>query len=82
MTPRFSPGDLVTLGALALTGAALMTGLAWAHMSALAAAYGPICGSGAGLAHCPACYGAIALLLLGLSSLGLAARRRPLRAKP
>ena len=85
MTPRFPPGDLVALSAVALIGATLMAGLAWAHMSALNAAYGAICGSGAGrLAHCPACYGAIALLLLGLSSLGLAqaARRRPLPAKP
>lgn len=84
MTPRFSPGDLVALSAVALTGATLIAALAWTHMSALHA-YGPICGSGAGrLAHCPACYGAVALLLLGLWSLGLAqaARRRPLPAKP
>jgi len=85
MTPRFLPGDLVALSVASLTGAALMATLAWAHMSALHAAYGSICGSDASrLAHCPACYGAVALFLLGLSSLGFAqaARRRPLPAKP
>jgi len=84
MTPRFPPGDLVALSAASLTGAALMASLAWAHMSALHAAYGTICGSAMGLtAHCPACYAAVALLVLGLTSLTLArtARRRPLPAK-
>jgi hypothetical protein len=79
MTPRFSPGGVVALSAVALTGATLMAALAWAHMSAFNAAYGAICGSDTGrVAHCPACYGAVVLLLLGLSSLGLAqALRRP-----
>jgi len=81
MTPRFPPGGPVALSAVALTGAVVMATMAWAHMSALSAAYGPICGSGAGLAHCPACYGAVALLLLGLSSLALATRRRRLPAR-
>jgi len=82
MTPRPSPGDLVALSAVALTGAMLMATVASAHMSALHA-YGPICGSAADVAHCPACYGAVASLLLGLSALGLArAARRPLPARP
>lgn len=81
MPPRFPSGDLIALSAVALTGATLIAAMVWAHMSALDVAYGPICGTGAGLAHCPACYGAVALLF-GLSSLGLAARRRALPAKP
>jgi hypothetical protein len=85
MTPRLLPGDLIALGVALFTGAALTAVLAWAHMSALHAAYGSICGSDASrLAHCPACYGAVALFLLGLSSLGFAkaAGRQPLPAKP
>lgn len=82
MTNRFPAGDLVALSAVALTGATLMAALAWVHMSTLNAAYGPICGTGEGrLAHCPACFGAVALLLIGLSSLGLA-RRTVLPANP
>ncbi len=78
MKPRFPPGDLVVLSAVLLTGAALMASLAWAHMSALRAAYGPVCGSDTGrLAHCPACYAAVALFLLGLTSLALARTMRP-----
>jgi len=81
MTARFPPGDPIAVSAVALTGAAVLATLAWAHMSALSAAYGPICGAGAGLPHCPACYGAVGLLLLGLWSLTLAARRRLLPAR-
>lgn len=55
MPPRFPSGDLIALSAVALTGATLIAAMAWAHMSALDVAYGPICGTGAGLAHCPAC---------------------------
>ena len=80
MTSRFPPGGLVALSAVALTGGALMAALAWAHMASLAA-YGVICGSAVGLAHCPACYGAAALFMLGFSALGLATRRRPSPAR-
>jgi hypothetical protein len=82
MTPRLAARDLVVLSAVAWTGALLMAALAWAHMAALYAAYGRICGSGAGLARCSACTGAVALSLLGLWALALAARRQTLPAKP
>ncbi len=66
MAQRFSPGDFVALGAVFMTGAALMGSLAWMHMSALKAVYGVVCGSGAGLlSHCPACPAAMALFLVG-----------------
>jgi hypothetical protein len=84
MASRLSPGDLLTLGVVSITGAALMASLAWAHMHAFRLAYGALCGSDAGLlTHCPACYAAAALLVLGLASLALAqaARRRPLPAR-
>ena len=84
MTPRFPPGDLIALSVVSMTGAALMALLAWAQMFVSHAAYGVVCGSQAGLlAHCPACYAAVALLVLGLSSLALAAsaRRRVLPAR-
>lgn len=78
MTSRFSPGDLVALGAVSVTGAALSASLAWAHMSA----YGAVCGSGLGLlVHCPACCAAAGLMVLGLASLALAQATR-LRAPP
>ena len=80
MASRFSPGDLLTLGAVSITGAALMASLAWAQMHAFRVVYGAVCGSGVGLLHCPACYAAATLLALGLASLVLAqaARRRPI----
>jgi len=84
MASRFSPGDLLTLGAASITGGALAASLAWAHMHAFRVVYGDVCGSDAGLlTHCPACYAAAALLALGLASLALAqaAHRRPLPAK-
>lgn len=82
MTRRISPGDLIALSVAALTAAMLTAALAWTHMSALHA-YGPICGIGADVAHCPACYAAVALLLLGLSSIALARTvRQPLPALP
>ena len=84
MASRFSPGDLFALGAVSITGAALMASLAWAHMQAFKVAYGAVCGSDAGLlTHCLACSAAGALLVLGLASLVLAqaARRRPLPAR-
>ena len=81
MASRFSPGDLIILSAVSMTGAALTASLAWAHMHAFRVAYGAVCGSDAGLlTHCPACYAAAALLAVGLASLALAqaAHRRPL----
>jgi hypothetical protein len=73
---------MIALSAVALAGAMLMAALAWLRMSALHA-YGPICGAGADVAHCQACYAAVALSMLGLSFLALArAARRPLATHP
>jgi hypothetical protein len=83
-TPRYPPGELFALSAASLTGSALMASMAWAHMRALEAAYGVICGTGAGqLAHCPACYGAVGFLGLAAVTFALAqaARRAALPAK-
>lgn len=75
MNPR--PGDLFALSAALMAGAAMMAVVGWAHMRAMQAFYGAICGSDAGLlAHCPACYGAVSLFLLSLTSYGLARRAR------
>ncbi|MET0271458.1 MAG: hypothetical protein ABW360_00560 [Phenylobacterium sp.] len=78
MTPRVHPGDLLALSAASMVGAALMALAAWANM----AAYHAVCGSPAPrLAHCPACYGAVAFLVLALTSLTLA-RVESLRRAP
>ncbi|MEO8114858.1 MAG: hypothetical protein ABI655_10775 [Phenylobacterium sp.] len=62
--------DLRLYGLVLVTAAALAAMAASLHMRALAEAYGVICGSGAGgLAHCPACYLAMALLAAGLTCL-------------
>ena len=84
MTPGYPPGDLFALSAASMTGSALMASTAWAHMRAVQAAYGVICGAGASpLAHCPACYGAVAFLALAAVTFALAqgARRAALPAK-
>jgi hypothetical protein len=84
MKPGYPPGDLFALSAASMTGSALMASMAWAHMRALEAAYGVICGTGAGLlAHCPACYGAVAFLGLAAVTfvLAQAARRAALPAE-
>lgn len=72
---------LPAAGLLLLLAAAVSAEAAWLHMRTLAATYGAICGSG-GLAHCPACPAAVALLGAGLACLALAAAqrvRRPVR---
>jgi hypothetical protein len=79
-----TPRDLFALSAVSMSGAVLMAAIAWAHMRALDAAYGQICGQGGEfLAHCPACPGAVAFAGVGALSLGLAqaARRRVLHAQ-
>jgi hypothetical protein len=84
MASRFSPGDLLALGAVSITGGALAASLAWVHMHAFQVVCGDVCGSDAGLlTHCPACYAAAALLVLGLTFVALAqaAPRRPLPAR-
>jgi hypothetical protein len=80
----FPPGEFLVLSAASMIGSLLMASIAWAHMYAFKAAYGAVCGSGAGLLiHCPACYAAAALLALSLSSLALAqaARRKSIPVK-
>lgn len=74
--------DLTIAGAGLIAAAAMAGVLAWLHMQSLAQTYGVICGSGGGaLAHCPACYVAVAFLLSGLTALGAAAAPRLRRRK-
>lgn len=70
---------------LGLVAAAAASGVvAAAHMRAMTEAYGVICGSGPGpLAHCAACYVAVALGLAGGGLLVVAtwSQRRAIRVQ-
>lgn len=79
----FPAGDLVALSAVSMTASALMALMGWAHMRALEAAYGTVCGTGAGLLfHCPACYGAVAFLGSAAAMLALAQGARREASRP
>jgi hypothetical protein len=53
-------------------GAAMME---WLMRPPVALAYGQICGHPPGQLHCPACYAAAGMVMLGLASTLVAARR-------
>ena len=83
MTASPTSRPLQAIGAALLVAAAASGAVGGAHMLAMRQAYGAICGSGGGeLAHCAACFAAVALLLSGLASLAAGARKpRPARRR-
>lgn len=82
MTATPASRRLQTVGLILIAAAALSGAAGGMHMLAMRRAYGVICGSGGGeLAHCAACFAAVALLLSGLAMLAAAEVRRPKRVR-
>jgi hypothetical protein len=75
--------NLFQIGMILIGGAALAAQAAWLHMWALLQTYGVICGAGSAslssgvLAHCPACYVSLTLLVAAAAALVLARADRP-----
>lgn len=69
MQLRYPTAERLAAGGLAIIGGASWYGFLMRRIWA-AAAYGPICGHSSGIGpHCPACYGALALVVLGFGVL-------------
>jgi hypothetical protein len=69
MQLRHPTAQRLAAGGLAVIGGAGWYGFLMRRIWA-ATAYGPICGHASGMGlHCPACYGALALILLGFGVL-------------
>jgi len=56
--------------------------LEWLMRPPVALAYGQICGHRPGELHCPACYAAAGVMILGLASSLVATRRAALVRRP